>query len=73
MVKVQDFRGAVFDASNYEQLLHSNIEHLEPVPMSSSFSTADMLAKGMLHVENEPFFYVYRQHYLQHTSLGILA
>ncbi len=32
-----------------------------------------MLAKGKLYLEQEPFFYIYRQNYLNHTSYGILA
>ena len=44
MVKVQDFQGAVFNPEDYGVYLHNNIEHLESVPMSKSFSTAAMLS-----------------------------
>lgn len=73
MVKVKDFCGAVFSPAEYELILHSNIEHLEEVPMSKTFNTAEMIATGRLTPESEPFFYVYRQHYLNHTSFGVLA
>lgn len=73
MVKVKDFCGAVFSPHDYELLLHTNIEHLEEVPMSKTFNTAQMLASGRLTPESDPFFYIYQQHYLNHTSLGLLA
>lgn len=73
MVKVRDFCGAVFHPEEYGVILNHNIEHLEPIPMSKTFNTAEMIASGRLHPELEPFFYIYRQHYLSHTSYGILA
>jgi uncharacterized protein (DUF1015 family) len=41
--------------------------------MSKTFNTAEMIASGRLTPETEPFFYIYRQHYLNHTSFGVLA
>lgn len=73
MVKVKDFCGAVFSPDDYNSFLHSNIEHLEKIPMSKTFNTAEMIASGRLCPEAAPFFYIYRQHYLSHTSFGILA
>lgn len=73
MVKVKDFYGAVFHPEEYQTILHNNIEHLESVPMSKTFNTAEMIASGRLQPETAPFFYVYRQHYLTHTSYGVLA
>ena len=73
MVRVKDFCGAVFHPKDYEHFLHSNIEHLEGTPMGQSFRTSEMLADGQLFKEHQPFFYIYRQIYLDHTSYGILA
>lgn len=41
--------------------------------MSKTFNTAEMLASGKLCPEVEPFCYIYRQNYLNHTSFGIMA
>lgn len=41
--------------------------------MSKTFNTAKMIESGKLRPEMEPFFYIYRQHYRNHTSYGILA
>jgi len=73
MVKVKDFYGAVFHPEDYSVLLNNNIEHLETVPMSKLFNTAEMIASGRLYPEQEAFFYIYRQNYLNHISYGILA
>ncbi len=73
MVRVKDFCGAVFSPTHYQTILHTNIEHLEHIPMSKTFNAPDMIASGTLCPETAPCFYIYRQNYLGHTSFGILA
>lgn len=48
MVKVQHFAGAVFHPQDYSHFLHSNIEHLEPTPMASTFNASEMISRGKL-------------------------
>lgn len=73
MVKVRDFCGAVFKPEDYAQFLLNNLEHLEEIPMSKKFNSKKSLEDGVLHLETEQYFYIYRQINNNHISFGIIA